>query len=409
MPMGLEDQYKINNDSLSILFNSEETLENSINLYNTYTENDVYNKFYNNRITNIYDPNTRYLSGYFDLKYSDVENFNWNDIIKINEQYFIVNKINEFNLTNRELTKVDLIQYNVNPQEYPTRYFKYTYCDRPEYCFKLKTDFTNPNIRDTNFIWSMYYDNQVGSLSNSTTGFTATLRIFNTISFQQQYIPYTMQEITEDEYLNGGCYDKSCDTMMNYIYSATTSGGDGLLFALTTFWESSGNTGVNVWENCAAFNVTRSTYGIITGSSVTYGTSPCISTPTPTPTSTIAPTPTPSPTPGGPTPTPTTIPPTPTISPTPTATLEPFYTYYIGASNSNRVNACTFFDVDPQSEVYANTNFAAGVSRFFTDTSLITPYIGSGDFYAWRLGLSGSATHGGQVSSGGFVTNVAAC
>jgi len=68
MPMGLEDQYKINNDSLSILFNSEETLDNSINLYNTYTENDVYNKFYKNRITNIYDPNTRYLSGYFDLK-----------------------------------------------------------------------------------------------------------------------------------------------------------------------------------------------------------------------------------------------------------------------------------------------------------------------------------------------------
>jgi hypothetical protein len=59
--------------------------------------------------------------------------------------------------------------------------------------------------------------------------------------------------------------------------------------------------------------------------------------------------------------------------------------------------------------VFANTNAASSVTRFFTDTSLITPFIGSGDWYAWRLGFSGPATNGGQVSSGGFVTNVAAC
>jgi hypothetical protein len=141
-------------------------------------------------------------------------------------------------------------------------------------------------------------------------------------------------------------------------------------------------------------------------------------TPTATPTPTATNTATPTPTPGGPTftPTPTvtiTSTPTPTATntatPTPTATLEPFYTYYIGASNSNRVNACSNFDIDPQSEVYANTNNAASVSRFFVDTSLITPFIGSGNFYAWRLGFSGSATHGGQVYNGGFVNNIAAC
>jgi hypothetical protein len=416
MPMGLEDQYKINNDSLSILFNSEETLENSINLYNTYTENDVYNKFYNNRITNIYDPNTRYLSGYFDLKYSDVQNFNWNDIIKINEQHFIVNKINEFNLTNRELTKVDLIQYNVNPQEYPNRYFKYQYCDQPGYCYKLKTDFTNENLQDTNFIWSLYYDNQVGSLTGQTSGFTSAFRIFNTGSFRLEYIPYTMNEITENEYLSGSCYDSSCDTMLNYIYNNP----NGLQLSLAGFWDAggtiTGSTGVNVFNNCTQFNSVRSTYGIITGSSTTYGTNICVTTPTPTPTATptATATTTPTPTPGGPTftPTPTTtITPTPTTTSTPTVTPTPssFYTYYIGDSNSNRVNACTNFDIDPQSEVYADTNSPSLVSRFFTDTSLITPFIGSGNFYAWRLGFSGPATHGGQVSSGGFVTNVASC
>ena len=416
MPMGLEDQYKINNDSLSILFNSEETLENSINLYNTYTENDLYNKFYNNRITNIYDPNTRYLSGYFDLKYSDVQNFNWNDIIKINEQYFIVNKINEFNLTNRELTKVDLIQYNVNPQRYPTRYFKYQYCDQPGYCFKLKTDFTNENLLDTNFVWSLYYDNQVGSLTGQTSGFTSSFRVFNQINFPIQFamfVPYTMNEITQDEYENGGCYDSSCDTLLNHIYNNPNA----LAYSLTGFWDSGGTitgfTGVNVWDNCSDFYSTAATYGMITGSSTTYGTNICLTTPTPTPTASptptpTGPTPTPTPTTTGATPTPTSTA-TSTPTPTPTPTLETFYTYYIGDTYSRRIDACVNFDIDPLSEVYASTNVAGSVSRFFTDTSLITPFIGSGEFYAWRLGFSGMATNGGRVSSGGFVTTVGSC
>ena len=57
MPQGLADQYKINNDSLSILFNSELPVDIGVQTYNTYTENDVYNTFYKNRITNLYDPN----------------------------------------------------------------------------------------------------------------------------------------------------------------------------------------------------------------------------------------------------------------------------------------------------------------------------------------------------------------
>ena len=348
MPMGLSDADKINNDSLSILFNSELPVDIGVQTYNTYTENDVYNTFYRTRINNIYNPNTRMVSGYFDLKYSDIQNFQWNDIIKINEQYFTVNKISEFNLTNRELTKVELIQFNLNPQQYVDRYFKYTYCDQPGYCFKLKTDFTNPNLQDTNFIWSTYYDQQVGSLTGTTTGFTSTFRVFNTSSFQVQYVPYTMQEITETDYVSGSCYDSSFDTMLNYIYGSV----NGLNYSLTSFWENTAVTfkGTNLWPNCAGFNATNSTYGITTGSSTNYG-PPITPTPTttPTPTPTATPTPTPSPTPTLPipplptsTPTPTGAPtstptPTPTITltPTPTPTPDPSTLRYFIGSVSN--------------------------------------------------------------------------
>jgi len=274
MPIGLSDSQKINNDSLSILFNSELPVDIGVQTFNTYTENDVYNTFYRTRINNIYNPNTRVVSGYFDLKYSDIQNFQWNDVIKINEQYFTINKISEFNLTNRELTKVELIQLNLNPQQYVDRYFKYQYCDGPGYCYKLKTDFTNPNLQDTNFIWSTYYDQQVGSLTGTTTGFTSTFRIYNTGSLQVQYVPYTMQEITETEYISGSCSVSSCDTMLNYIYGNVS----GLSYSLASFWENASGSfkGTNLWSNCSGFNSTKNTYGIITGSSTTYGNSPCI-------------------------------------------------------------------------------------------------------------------------------------
>lgn len=317
MPMGMKDSEKINNDTFCILFNSELPTDVGVQTYSTYTENDVYNKFYSNRITNIYNPNTRYVSGYFDLKYSDVQNLKWNDVIKIQEQYFIINKLSEFNLTNRELTKVELLQFNVNPQTYPTRYFKYTYCDNPSVCYKIKTDFNEPNLRKNSFIWSLWYDNQVGSLSTQTTGFTSTFRYYDNDAGKEFYVPYTMNEITEDDYNNGGCYDYyTCDTLLSVLY-----GFDAVSYMYGSNWFNSGytKTGVNVWNNCADFTTTKNSYGINLGSSTRYGTNPCIPTPTPTPTPTITSTPTLTPTPS-PTPTATNAP---TFTPTPTPTPTP--------------------------------------------------------------------------------------
>jgi hypothetical protein len=172
------------------------------------------------------------------------------------------------------------------------------------------------------------------------------------------------------------------------------------------------------------------TYEIASGFSCSAGTCPTdivvTQTPTPTPTATVSPaTNTPTPTPTGvpptdtPTPTPTatgvpptdtpTPTPTDTPTPTPTATAVPFYTYDIGQSNSSSGDACTNFASEPLTEVYADTNSPLGVTRFYTDTSLITPFVGSGNWYAWRLGFSGPASHSGQVSSGGFVTNTTTC
>ena len=297
MPMGLADDKKINNDSLCILFNSELPTDTiGVQTYNTYTENDIYTVFYNNRISNLYNENTRFLTGHFNLKYNDIKNLKPNDLIKIQNQYFVWNKVKEYNLTNRELTEVELIQYKVNTQTYPNRYFEYYYCDNPSRCFKFQTDFTNPNLLDTNFIWSLYYDHQVGSIPGQTSGFSSTFRIFKPQPIGTpdyvDYTPYTMYEVSQDDYNNDGCLDWTYDPVRNYVYSYTGSAYPQ--YCLATFWESTGYTGANVFADCATFSGVASTYGIRVGSSTYFG--PVV-TPTPTPTLTTTPTPTPTPTP----------------------------------------------------------------------------------------------------------------
>jgi hypothetical protein len=181
------------------------------------------------------------------LKYNDIKLLQPNDIIKIQEQYFTWNKISEFNLTQRELTKVELIQLNVNPQTYPDRYFAYYYCDDPSKCYKLKTDFTNPNLLDTNFGWSVYYDHQVGSLSGQTSGFTSSF--VNVENFSEiKYVPYTMYEISESDYETSSCFDWDCDCLMDYIYA---NNGAFSSFNMPTYWVNSGTTrtGINVFNN----------------------------------------------------------------------------------------------------------------------------------------------------------------
>jgi len=117
-----------------------------------------------------------------------------------------------------------------------------------------------------------------------------------------------------------------------------------------------------------------------------YSDTVVIATPTPTPTSTNTPTPT----------------------PTPTSTPS-YYLYNIGQDHASAFNACNNFSGDIKDTVYASESSSGLVTAFFTNTALTNAYIGSGDFYAWRIGTSGVSQTSGQVSAGGITSNIAAC
>jgi hypothetical protein len=270
MPIGMKDEYKINNDSICVLFSSEEPTFVDVSTYSVYTNNDSYNLFYGNRIDNLYNPNTRFINGNFYLKLSDYKNLKPQDLIKIQDQYFIWNKVDGYNLTDTDLTKVELIQSNYKPSTYPTRYFKYRYCDQTGYTFTFKTDFTNDNLLDSNYGWSIFYDHNSGTLYGTGTPNGFCTSFLNTITGTTYYVPYLTNEISKEEHENSGYYDWTRDTMRNHLW-AIPKGPYGSI--MPTYWTNSNNTkeGLNLYTNCTAFSNAAATNSIRVGSSTFYG------------------------------------------------------------------------------------------------------------------------------------------
>jgi len=278
MPMGNPDINKINNDSICILFNSEEptTLAgDSVSLFDAFTNQDLYNLFYENRVSNAFDKNTRMLTGYFDLKLQDVKNIEAKDLIKINNQYFTWNKIDNYNLTNQELTKVELVQANYNPQTYPTRYFNYQYCTGDTTTYKFETEFTGTNsIYESLYYWSILYDYFCGALgasdTNLVTGFTSSIRFTGST-----YLPYSMWEVTEAQYNTTGTTYTSDPNRYFFLLSTENEPVRTIYNQNNPVWLiNSGQTAatLNVFTGCTEFYTVANTLGVNYGQAVSAST-----------------------------------------------------------------------------------------------------------------------------------------
>ena len=271
IPLGNPDSNKINNDSISILFNCEPQVDiqgktvqllGSGSTLNIYTEQNVYNNFYFNRVNNAYNKNTRFLSGYFDLNINDVNNLEADDLIKVNDQYFTWNKIEEFNLVNPELTKVELIQYNNNPKYYPTRYFKYQYCSGDTATYRFKTNFTDSNsIYGSKYYWSIFYDYMVGALGGNVSGYTSSIPYTG-----NTYVPYSIREVTEADY-NASGTTYIADPLKNYFLDSVEEAPEGTIYSQRNpvFLLNSGQTQatLNVFTGCTDFNTQAANIGAI--------------------------------------------------------------------------------------------------------------------------------------------------
>jgi hypothetical protein len=84
-------------------FTDDKSVSSAINNY-------IYDICWRDYINERYNSNNKKLTAYFKLSYGDYKQFNFNKLVKFNNQLFVVNNIFDFDPNARESTKVELIQ-----------------------------------------------------------------------------------------------------------------------------------------------------------------------------------------------------------------------------------------------------------------------------------------------------------
>lgn len=79
--------------------------------YNQLTNNNLYNRFYSKQM-NVFE-NGYIMTAYFDLDYSDIATLELNERIFIYDSWWNINKIIDFDVVNRKMTKVELISSDI--------------------------------------------------------------------------------------------------------------------------------------------------------------------------------------------------------------------------------------------------------------------------------------------------------
>ena len=107
----------------------------------------------------------------------------------------------------------------------------------------------------------------------------------------------------------------------------------------------------------------------------------------------------------------TTAPPptTTTTSTTTTTTTSAYYTYKIynpSSGYSSATAACTNQPTDSFVDYYAAQSTIATVTRFYSDTNLLTPFVGGDQWYAFS---DDAQVYRAQISNGGFLSNSFPC
>lgn len=77
--------------------------------------NNLYNRFYNKMITEITDPNSKIRRSYFLLTARDIQNFSFRNIVFVENAYYIINSITEYDPTKKQSVLVEMLKLKDGP------------------------------------------------------------------------------------------------------------------------------------------------------------------------------------------------------------------------------------------------------------------------------------------------------
>ena len=243
---------------------------NAANTYNSTedvfpTQQDMYDIYYYDYISDIVSPENKLIRAKIYLTPWEIGNLRFDEKIIVKNNYYRVNKISNYNLTEPSLCDIELIKLTKNYTPHPVKYFRLVSCDP-----MMENLYTNTDLN------------------------------YNLYAYVGKYV-----KVYND---NGSYVD--CFEVQDHV---PTPNVDYLHYFIGSGYTSSG---VGVYDNCnctgrTSFDIIQQEYPQPTNPPVV---TPSV-TPTNTPTSTIVTTNTPTPTPT------LTSTPTVTLTSTPTATL----------------------------------------------------------------------------------------
>jgi hypothetical protein len=122
--------------------------------YVGFTSKDVYNDFWNNRITSIYETDTKKLKGSFYLTPTEIESVNFNDKVYFLDAYWRLYNMIDADITTEGIVECEFfkIPYDIDPTTYisPT--------------FKQSSGTTIPSVSGANFSQIYYYGDNLLNL-----------------------------------------------------------------------------------------------------------------------------------------------------------------------------------------------------------------------------------------------------
>ena len=108
----------------------------------SYTNNNLYNRFYSRQVNQLSDQNSRIVTAWFNLDELDVKNFSFRNVVYVGHPlnaYFYVNSIKDYNVMNRQSTEVELLKLKMGRKKRILNVLK-------PFCFYCDKEFENTNM-----------------------------------------------------------------------------------------------------------------------------------------------------------------------------------------------------------------------------------------------------------------------
>jgi len=180
--------------------------------YDFTTSEDLYDVYYKEYIDDLINSDNKILVANFYLLPEEVAALKGSERIFINNNYYRINKINGYNLTNRDIVEVELLKLTGDYEPHRKKCYTLTACDDPADIIYANTDLN----------WTLYA--YVGKKVN-LSGFCYDIQeaiCDDTKTYQRITLPFIEGSFQPEMYNDCGCYTLSDSVNIYNDFSGTT-------------------------------------------------------------------------------------------------------------------------------------------------------------------------------------------